>query len=44
MDGTSLVVQRLMSSNAGAADSVPGQGTPTCLAAKKPKHKTETVL
>ena len=32
------------SSSAGGADSVPGQGTPTCLEAKNPKHKTETVL
>ena len=44
MDETSLVVQGLASSRAGGADSVPGQETPTCLAVKKPKQKTETVL
>ena len=34
-------------SNAGGAGSIPGRGAkidPTCLAAKKPKHKTEAIL
>ena len=33
-------------SNAGGAGSIPGRGAkiPTCLEAKKPKHKTEAIL
>ena len=31
-------------SNAGNVDSIPGQGDPTCLTAKKPKHKAEVTL
>ena len=32
-------------SNAGGVGSIPGQGAkiPTCLVAKKPKHKTEAI-
>ena len=33
-------------SNAGSKGLIPGQGAkiPTCLSAKKPKHKPETIL
>ena len=33
-------------SNVGSVGSIPGQGAkiPTCLVAKKPKHRTEAIL
>ena len=45
--GTYLVVQwlRIRNSIAGGVGSIPGQGgNPTCLEAKRTKHKTERIL